>query len=83
MAVAEEMSTISISPNPAEDEVVLHLPEGMVAEVVLCSIDGREMWRKNKENPCNTIALQGFSRGLYVLKIVTPQGTVSKRFVKR
>lgn len=83
VGVAEEMSTISISPNPAEDEVVLHLPEGMVAEVVLCSIDGREMWRKNKENPCNTIALQGFSCGLYVLKIVTPQGTVSKRFVKR
>ena len=63
--------------------MVLHLPEGMVAEVVLYSIDGREMWRKEMENPCNTIALQGFPHGLYVLKVVTPRGTVLRRLVKR
>ena len=77
------MSAISISPNPAEDEVVLHMPEGMVAEVVLYGIDGREIWRKEMGNPCNTIALQGFPSGIYVLKVVTPQGTVLRRLAKR
>jgi hypothetical protein len=83
IAEKDNLSTISISPNPTKDEVVLHLPEGMVAEVVLYSIDGREMWRKEMENPCNTIALQGFSSGLYVLKVITAQGTVLRRLVKR
>ena len=85
VGVAEEndLLEISISPNPAKDEVVLHLPEGMVAEVILCNIDGREVWRQNMKNPCNTIALQRFPSGLYVLKVVTPQGTVLRRLVKR
>ena len=83
IAEKEDLSEISISPNPAEDEAVLHLPEGMVAEVVLYSIDGREMLRKAMENPCNTIALQVFPGGLYVLKVITAQGTVLRRLVKR
>lgn len=83
VAEKDDLSTISISPNPTKDEVVLHLPEGMVAEVVLYSIDGHEMLRKEMKNPCNAIALQGFPDGLYVLKVVTPQGTVLRRLVKR
>jgi len=77
------LSAISISPNPADDEAVLHLPEGMAAEVVLYGIDGREIWRKEMENPCNIIGLQGFPCGLYVLKVITAQGTVLKRVVKQ
>lgn len=85
VGIAEEsdLSMISISPNPANDEVVLHLPEGMMARVVLYGIDGREMWRKEMGNPCNTIALQGFSSGMYLLKVLTVQGTVVRRVVKR
>ena len=83
VAEKDELSTISISPNPTKDEVVLHLPEGMVAEVVLYSIDGREVWRQKMRNPSNTIALQGFPSGLYVLKVVIVQGTVLKRIVKQ
>ena len=78
-----ELSAISISPNPAEDEVVLHLPEGMVAEVVLYNMDGREMCRKEMKNPCNAIALQGYRSGLYVLKVVTSQSTAWRRVIKR
>ena len=77
------LSAISISPNPADDEAVLHLPEGMAAEVVLYGIDGREIWQKEMKNPRNTIALQGFPCGLYVLKVATSQGTVLRRLVKR
>ena len=83
IAENNDLSEISISPNPADDEVVLHLPEGMVAEVMLYSLDGREMWRKVMGNSCNTIALQGFPSGLYVLKVVTLQGTIVRRLVKR
>jgi hypothetical protein len=83
VAEKNDLSAISISPNPAKDEVVLHLPEGMMAEVVLYGIDGREMWRKEMRNPYNTIGLQGFPSGLYVLKVITAQGTVLKRIVKQ
>ncbi len=79
----EDLSEISISPNPAKDEVVLHLPEEMVAEVVLYNVDGREVWRQNMKNPRNTIALHGFPSGLYVLKVVTAEGAVFRRIVKR
>lgn len=77
------MPEITVCPNPADDEVVLHLPEGVVAEVVLYGIDGREIWRKKKGNPCNVIALQGLPSGLYVLKVVASQGTAVRRMVKR
>jgi len=83
VAEKNDLSEISISPNPAENEAVLHLPEGMIAEVALCSIDGREMWRKEMGNPCNTIGLQGFPSGLYLLKVVAAQGIVLKRIVKQ
>lgn len=83
IAEGNNVSAISISPNPADDEAVLHLPVGMVAEVVLYGIDGREMWRKEMENPRNTIALQGFPSGIYVLKVVTSQNTALRRLVKR
>ena len=85
-AVAEEeseLSEISLSPNPARDEAVLHLPEGMAAKVVLYGIDGREIWRKELRNSSNTIALQGFPCGLYLLKVDTMKGVVWKRLVKR
>ena len=75
--------SISISPNPADDEVVLHLPEGIKAQAVLYSINGQEIWKKNIENPCNTITLQGFPSGLYVLKVITSQGVTIRRIVKR
>ena len=77
------MSGVSINPNPADDEVVLHLPEGLAAEIVLYGIDGREMWRKETGNPCNVIALQGFPSGLYVLKVATSQGVAVRRLLKR
>ena len=83
MVEGNGLSVISISPNPSYDEVVLHLPEGIKAEAVLYSINGLEMWRKDIENPCNVITLQGFPSGLYVLKVITSQGTTTKRIVKR
>ena len=83
IAEGNDLSKISISPNPAKDEVVLHLSERMMAEVVLYSIDGREIWRKMMRDSRNTIVLQGFPSGLYVLKVVTAQGIVFRRLVKR
>ena len=77
------LSVISISPNPTNDEMVLYLPEGIKAEVVLYTIEGQELWRKEMRKPRNTIALQGFPSGLYVLKVVTSQGITMKRIVKR
>lgn len=79
----EKGLSVSISPNPANDEVVLHLPEGIKAEVVLYGINGQEMWREKMENPCNTITLQGCPSGLYMLKIITSQGITMRRIVKR
>ena len=85
VGVSEEkgLSMISLSPNPADDEVVLHLPEGTIAEVILYGSDGREMWRKEMGNPSNAIALQGFPSGPYVLEVITSHGTVVKRLIKR
>ena len=74
---------VSISPNPTDDEIVLHLPEGIKAEVILYTIEGQELWRKKIGKPRNTIALQEFPSGLYVLKVVTSQGTTTRRIVKR
>ena len=79
----EKGLSVSISPNPADEEVVLHLLEGIKAEAVIYSINGQEMWRKDIENPCNTITLQGFPSGLYVLKVIMPQGTTMRRIIKR
>lgn len=78
-----ELSEISLSPNPARDEAMLHLPEGMAAEVVLYGVDGREIWRKVMRNTSNAIKLQGLPSGLYLLKIDTMKGVVWKRFVKQ
>ena len=78
-----ELSAITVNPNPAHEAVMLRLPEGIKAEMVLYSSDGREIMHKTTESPTNDIALHGLPAGLYFLKVVTHQGTVWRRIVKR
>ena len=77
------LAGISVSPNPADNIAVLQLPEGMQAEVALYSDDGRELWRKVMSDSHNSIELQGLSKGLYLLQIATPKGTICRRIVKQ
>ena len=73
---------ICVSPNPTHDEVTLHLPEGMKAEVMLFSVDNRILLRKTTQN-ASRLSLDGMPPGVYLLKVITHQGIVVKRIVKQ
>jgi hypothetical protein len=74
---------ISVSPNPTHGEVTLHLPEGTKAEVFLFSVDNRIILRQMTQSAITPLSLDEMPAGLYLLKVVTPQGFVVKRIVKQ
>ena len=74
---------ISVSPNPTHGKVMLHLPEGKKAEVFLFSVDNRIILHKMAQSALTHLFLDEMPAGLYLLKVVTPQGIVVKRIVKQ
>lgn len=74
---------IKIYPNPANDYLSIDLNkfEGTVNEVQIVDMVGREILHLNNPSD-NTIRIStnDFSSGLYMMKIATDQGVVTKKF---
>ncbi|MFN6115897.1 MAG: T9SS type A sorting domain-containing protein [Flavobacteriales bacterium] len=84
---APEMNGPQVGPNPADDQFVLSLPEGMggTVSVELMDASGRVVWTKglNVGNAAHSepIDVSGLSSGAYVLVVGTASGRSSHRIV--
>ncbi len=80
---------ISVFPNPTEDEVTIKIQEGgpAITAVHLTDIHGKTVYsRPNSDNARRyqplTLKLNAYSKGLYLLQIITERATVIKRILK-
>lgn len=75
--------SLSVYPNPATNEVVV---SGIVKGSTLQIVDaaGKIVAQKNVNNEAQTINVSQFARGLFILKVTQPNGTVNNlSFIKK
>lgn len=77
--VEETESQVKVYPNPAKSSVTIEA-DGMT-HVVLYSTLGQCILQKNIADNQMVVNLQNMSEGLYLLRIKTENGTVSKRII--
>jgi len=72
-----------ISPNPANDIIVLSFTEKLQASLFIYDGVGNEVIAKNLKNESSkTIPLNNLNAGIYFISVKTDTKTVIKRFIK-
>lgn len=69
---------LNVYPNPAKDEVVIEA-QSDIQQVTLMGING-VLLEERKANSQNVkLNLEGYSQGIYVVRVVTDEGVITKR----
>jgi hypothetical protein len=58
---------ISVSPNPASDNIRVNLPEGEKCNITVINITGEIVLEKQNVTSQDELGISGFSKGIYVL----------------
>ena len=69
---------VQIYPNPASDNLFIQSPEAILS-LQLFDIQGREVYSSTVNT--EAIDVNGFSKGIYILKVVSEKGVVSKKVI--
>jgi len=71
---------IQIYPNPAHQTLTVECERS--TEINIYSIDGKLVLQKAVLNPVNELNISSLTDGIYMLKVVTDKGTVTRKLVK-
>ena len=80
-AIAENVATLNIYPNPASDRVVIET-EATIESVSIYTITGVMIYNEVDFSD-NTIDVSEFNGGVYIMKVRTENSEVVKRFIKK
>jgi len=73
---------IAIFPNPAQEYVNIHVPNGNIAGIEVYSIDGKLLYDfKGKHDTVYKICVKQWHKGLYITKIETETQTTFKKLI--
>ncbi|HEY1055625.1 MAG TPA: M4 family metallopeptidase, partial [Emticicia sp.] len=79
----DENIKVSIYPNPASDELKIELPAGIIfKEATFYGQTGIKAMQANKLSANNSFNISQLAKGMYVLKIETSQGSVSRKIIR-
>ena len=80
---ASRLAGVSVYPNPATDQVTIQRPAALPGPFTATLLDalGREVRRDILPAPIGTVSVADLPRGLYVLRLTSPQGEISQRLV--
>lgn len=73
-----EKQTLSIYPNPVQN-VLNILTESTIQKIEIVDLSGNKIYTGNQ----NTVSVEGFAAGIYLVQVTTELGTVTERFTKR
>ena len=76
-----DLSSIDIYPNPVQDFLTIKLNE--VADYSIINLKSQNLIKGKLINESNTINVSNISNGLYVLKVKTKEGIITKKFIKQ
>jgi Zn-dependent metalloprotease len=79
----DENIKVSIYPNPASDELKLELPVGVVfKEAIFYNAGGLKAMQTNKFSATHSFNISQLAKGMYILRIETSHGSLSRKFVR-
>jgi hypothetical protein len=76
-----ESKNVSISPNPASDQVNIELTEGSMQQIYLLDISGKEVLRQKASGKKHTVNVQGIHPGVYNIIILGTQQSIHKKII--
>lgn len=75
---------ITLSPNPATDQITLVMPEGTEkGKLYIFSIDGRLVLEAHPEKRETTVGLGHFKPGMYVYRLIMEEKVAAGKFMKK
>ena len=74
--VSESVSTMALYPNPASDNLTIEAAQ--MTGVSIISILGQVVFETSTDSDTYTLDLSGFNPGVYVVRVTTMNGTVTK-----
>ncbi len=74
---------IEIYPNPTINEITIESVDSKIISVSIFDINGKFINQLSDSENKQNIDLKSFDSGVYILKIVTEKGIVTKQFVKQ
>lgn len=82
---SESLETVNIYPNPSKGEVNIDLSQiSSIQSISLIDMNGKELKRlSNVEKNSITFSIEQLKEGIYFIKIISEQGTIIKKIVKR
>ena len=82
-AIEEMTTSLSVYPNPVSDRLYIET-ETEVEEVIVYDIFGRRQVTETPSRQGNvTVDVSNLSNGVYFVKVVTENGEIVKRFIKK
>lgn len=77
------LNDIKVFPNPVVDQLFINFPTKTKGTLTVMSIDGRKLFTRDINTEQMQLDVSTIkSKGIYFLKIETPQGTLTKKIVK-
>ena len=82
-SIVELTSSINVYPNPVNDKLYIETEE-KVEEVVVYDVYGRQQDNKTTRQQGNlSVDVTNLNSGVYFVKVITNNGEVVKRFIKK
>jgi len=76
-------NTVLIYPNPATDDITVEIPDfSRDAAISIYNIQGKLIMQQQMSQVRSNVDISGLSQGLYMIKLITPEGIVTKKFIK-
>jgi uncharacterized repeat protein (TIGR02543 family) len=80
--VERQVTSIRLYPNPATTTLNLgNLPQN--SEISIFSMDGKLMKQQNTTTSESAIDIEGFPKGMYLLKVNSKEGSILQKFIKQ
>ncbi|WP_055445366.1 LamG-like jellyroll fold domain-containing protein [Lacinutrix himadriensis] len=76
------LNTIRVFPNPTNGMLTISNALGTTMDVIVYDMNGRVLYNENYNQETNTLDVSHFSNGIYLLKMKTEFGEISKRVIK-
>jgi uncharacterized delta-60 repeat protein len=74
---------IDVFPNPAQNSLNLHLPNGSAFDIMITDANGKEVFRAKNINPLSPINIRAFEKGTYFVKVFNNEKIFTSRFIKQ
>ena len=80
-AIAENVVSFNVYPNPVSDNLVIET-EATIEAVTIYTVTGVMVYSEVDFND-NTINVSDFANGVYIMKVRTENGEAVQRFIKK